>query len=166
MSHTISQKTLYRGVLVVAILAGCVIDRAGILRFQAQQNEKHSTAIAKQQAVSQEETFGQKLETETDLAMKRASLGCVTIRSTRNNKPIRFDEKVRVFDPESFPNDPKTKRFDGKGNPINGVRPMPSGVVVCNIHGDTAVVGQDGFIGQIYRVAPSKLSEFKQLIGQ
>lgn len=164
MITTLSKKTAMRGMLLFAIVIGCIIDRSSIIRYQSQVEQRKSAASDKQTETTQEETRTAQVQADSDLAMARAKSGCVPVVLTRNNKPVRFNESLRVFDAHTFPDNPKTPRFDRAGNPINGVQPMPQGVTVCNQDGDTALVGTGGYVTKIYRVEPSKLQEFRSYL--
>jgi hypothetical protein len=161
MSTTISKKTAMRGLLLISIVIGCVVDRVSIMRYQQELDAKNQAKIEEKRTLEAEETQAQRLQRESDIALERAKQGCVLVIYTQNNKPARFRTDARVFDAQTFPTDPKAPRFDKMGNPLNGVKPMPTGVKVCNTFGDTAIVGDDGYLTQIYRVETSKLSEFR-----
>ncbi|MBW4524107.1 MAG: hypothetical protein KME18_02770 [Phormidium tanganyikae FI6-MK23] len=162
--NIVSRKTVTRFLLASAIVLGCIVDSSKILKYQAQVNERSTAKAEKQAEQTSEETRTAQIQTDSQLAMSRAQSGCTQIVSTRNNQPIRFFEGFRVFDPDSFPRNPKIPRFDPSGYPINGVKPYPQGLAVCNLNGDTALVGEQGAIYKIYRVEPSKLQEFRSYL--
>ncbi|BAU12520.1 hypothetical protein LEP3755_30500 [Leptolyngbya sp. NIES-3755] len=159
--NIVSRKTVTRCLLGSAIVLGCIIDNGRILKFQDQLNAKSEAKEQIKSAVTNEESRSTQSQSDSEIAMSRVKSGCTAIVSTRNNRPVRFNEGFRVFDPETFPSNPKTPRFDKDGFPINGVRPYPQGLSVCNTNGDTAIVGEQGAIHKIYRVDPSKLTEFR-----
>ena len=159
--NTVSRKTVTRSLLGFAIVLGCILDNSRILKYQAQVSAKSEQQQQRQSAQTQEESRLTQAQLDSEIAINRVKSGCTPIISTRNNQPIRFYEGFRVFDPDSFPRNPKTPRFDKQGNPINGVKPYPQGLVVCNLNGDTAIVFEGGEIDDIRRVEPSKLQEFR-----
>ncbi len=162
--NVVSRKTVTRCLLLTAIVFGCVVDSSKILRYQSQLAQKQSTKSADQERQTAEESRVVKVQSDSDKAMIRAQSGCVKVILTQNNRPARFNGQLRIFDSQTFPTDPKTPRFDKLGNPINGVQPMPSGVTVCNEFGDTALITEGGYLTEIYRVEPNKLTEFRSLI--
>lgn len=162
--NTVSKKTVTRSLLGLAIVFGCIIDSTRILKYQADIAARQAEATQKQAEQTTEESRLSKAESDSKNALDRAKSGCTLIVSTRNNQPIRFYEGFRVFDPDSFPRNPKTPRFDKEGFPINGVKPYPQGLTVCNWRGDTAIVGEQGAIHKIYRVEPNKLQEFRSYL--
>lgn len=164
--NIVSRKTVTRSILGIAIVLGCIVDSSKILKYQAEMNERSTAKAEKQAEQRTEETRLTKAQSDSQLAMSRAQSGCVPVVLTRNNKPARFQELNRVWDAQTFPSNPKTPRFDKKGNPINGVQPMPAGVIVCNQFGDTGIVSQGGYLTKIYRVEPSKLQEFRSHLGE
>jgi hypothetical protein len=159
--NIISRKTVTRSLLGLALVIGCIVDNGKILKYQAQVSAKGEAREQKIAEQSQEELRTSQAQSDSQIAMSRAQSGCVQIVLTKNNKPVRFHENLRVFDPNTFPTDPRIARFDRLGNPINGVQPMPPGITVCNREGDTALIGELGYITKIYRVEPSKLQEFR-----
>lgn len=162
--NTVSFKTVARSALGLAILVGCIIDSGRILKYQGELQAKQEFQEKQQKNEASEESRTEQIQTESNLALNRAKSGCVLIVTTQNNKPVRFNENIRVFDPMTFPSDPKIKRFNIQGEPINGVQPMPRGITVCNSFGDTALVTDGGYITKIYRVEPNKLQEFRGYI--
>lgn len=162
--NIISRKTVTRCLLLGAIAVGCVVDNGRILKYQNQLSAKSEAQEQKVSEQSKEELRTSQVQNDSQMAMARVQSGCVQIVLTQNNKPVRFHENLRVFDPSTFPANPKVPRFDRQGNPINGVQPMPPGITVCNQHGDTALIGEMGYITKIYRVEPSKLQEFRSYL--
>lgn len=100
------------------------------------------------------------LVSDSSVALERAKTGCTRVVMTHNNNPARFFPELRVFDARTFPKNPKTPRFDRAGNPINGTRPYPNGISICNEFGDTAVMGDAGTILDIKRVTPEDIDEY------
>jgi hypothetical protein len=162
--NTVSKKTVARSVLGVAIVFGCIIDSSKILKYQADLADRQARRTEQQAAQTQEESRIEQVQSGSQKAMSRAQSGCVPVVLTRNNKAARFQERSRIFDAQTFPSNPKTPRFDKQGKPINGVQPMPAGVTVCNLFGDTAVTAEGGYLTKIYRVEPSKLQEFRSYL--
>lgn len=164
MARTISKKAVMRGLLLGAIVVGCILDRHSIERYQMQVQERRDATVSEQNEQTQEETRAKQIQSDSETALSRARSGCVRVELTANNKPAFFYREFRVFDANTFPRNPKTPRFDADGNPINGVKPIPSGVTVCNPLGDTAIVGNNGFVTRIKRVEQSKLKEFRSYL--
>lgn len=162
--NQVSKKTVARSVLGIAIVFGCIIDSTRILKYQADIQERQAEATQKQAEQTTEESRLSKAQSNSQIAMGRAQSGCVPVLLTRNNKAARFQNGSRVWDAQTFPSDPKIPRFDKQRNPINGVQPMPAGVTVCNLFGDTAITSEGGYLTKIYRVEPSKLQEFRSYL--
>ncbi|MBW4441817.1 MAG: hypothetical protein KME10_11385 [Plectolyngbya sp. WJT66-NPBG17] len=142
------------------LLIGTTVHQTSLQRWQ-------SDLAASQEKANRSKTDEQdsrarikSLSSDSTIALERVKAGCLPIVLTSNNRPARFQASSRVFDTQTFPANPKTPRFDQSGNPINGVRPLPEGLIICNGFGDTAIVGFDGAISDIKRVQPSHLAEF------
>lgn len=156
----INKRFAVRMTFVFALLIGATVHQTALQRWQS---ELASTqARANQSKASEQESteLTKAISSETKIALDRSKAGCNPIVLTANNRPARFQKDLRVFDAQTFPTNPKTPRFDKAGNPINGVKPLPENLIICNEFGDTAIVGFEGAITEIKRVQPSQLAEF------
>ena len=156
----VNKRFAVRMSFIFLMLIGATVHQTSLQRWQsdlAASQQKANQAKASEQD-SRERV--KSLSSDSMIALERVKTGCTPIILTANNRPSRFQTDLRVFDSQTFPTNPKTPRFDVSGNPINGVRPLPEGLTICNGFGDTAIVGFDGAITDIKRVQPSKLSEF------
>ncbi|MBD2079591.1 hypothetical protein [Leptolyngbya sp. FACHB-17] len=162
--NIVTKKVVTRSLLGLAIALGCIVDNSRILKFQAEMNERSTAKAEAQAAQTSEETRLTKAQADSKTALDRAKSGCILVVLTRNNRPARFQEGARVWDAQTFPSNPKIPRFDKNKNPINGVQPMPAGVIVCNQFGDTAIVSEGGWLNEIRRIEPSKLQEFRSYL--
>lgn len=156
----INKRFAVRMSFLFLMLIGATVHQSSLQRWQAdlaasQQRANQSKANEQD---SRERT--KQLGSDSAIALERVKAGCTPIVLTSNNRPSRFQTDLRVFDAQTFPTNPKTPRFDKAGNPINGVRPLPEGLTICNEFGDTAIVGFDGAITEIKRVQPAQLQEF------
>jgi len=147
---------------VFALLIGATVHQTALQRWQSELATTQARANQSKASEQESTELTKALSSETKIALDRSKAGCNSIVLTANNKPSRFQKDLRVFDAQTFPTNPKTPRFDKSGNPINGVKPLPEGLIICNSFGDTALVGFEGAITNIQRVAPAQLSEFTQ----
>jgi len=156
----INKRVAVRMSWVFLLLVGATVHQSSLQRWQA--DLATSQAKANQSKAGEQESRERvkALGSESAIALEQVTAGCTPVMLTTNNRPSRFQKDLRVFDAQTFPINPKTPKFDRDGNPINGVRPLPEGLTVCNRFGDTAIVGFDGAITDIKRVQPSQLPQF------
>ncbi len=145
---------------VFLLLIGATVHQTSLQRWQsdlaASQQKANQSKASEQDSRERVKSLG----SDSAIALEQVKAGCTPIVLTSNNRPSRFQKDLRVWDAQTFPTNPKTFKFDKQGNPINGVRPLPEGITICNGFGDTAIVGFDGAITDIKRVQPSQLPEF------
>lgn len=156
----ISKRFAVRMSFLFLLCIGATIHQSSLAKWQADLAERQATANEQKQNEQNSRERSKALNSESAIALDRVKQGCQSIVLTQNNKPARFQEDLRVFDAQTFPSDPKIPRFDKQGNPINGVKPLPEGLSICNEFGDTAIVARNGAISDIKRVSPAQLSEF------
>ena len=156
----VNKRFAVRMTFVFALLFGATVHQTSLQKWQA--DLAASQEKANQSKTSEQESLerSKSISSESKIALDRVREGCDPIVLTANNKPARFQKDLRVFDAQTFPTNPKTPRFDKSGNPINGVKPLPEGLTICNQFGDTAIVGFEGAITDIKRIQPSQLPEF------
>ena len=84
--------------------------------------------------------------TESQLAEGRYNAGCIMLRSSTTNQPIRFTDTTLAHadnpDPENL-------------------QLLDSGTLVCNALGETGVVEVNGYIADIKRLNAEALQRFK-----
>lgn len=156
----LSKPLLIRLGWVFVMLAAATIHESSLKQMQASMSAKTAATKTQREAKVKASDSIKATETDSDIALERVKSGCEAVQLTRNNKDARMQPSDRVFDSQTFPNDSRVPRFDRKGLPINGVQPMPEGVLVCNQFGDTGSVGFDGIVTDIKRVQPSRKPEF------
>jgi len=160
----INKRFAVRMTFVFALLIGATVHQTSLQKWQS--DLASTQARANQSKASEQENteLTKAISSESKIALDRSKAGCNPIVLTANNRPSRFQKDLRVFDSQTFPTNPKTPRFDKSGNPINGVKPLPEGLIICNEFGDSAIVGFEGAITDIKRVQKSQLAEFTQHI--
>jgi len=156
----INKRFAVRMTFVFALLIGATVHQTSLQRWQSDLAASQAKANAAKNSEARARARSKSISSESKIALDRAREGCQSIVLTANNKPARFQKNLRVFDAQTFPANPKTPRFDRDGNPINGVQPQPEGLTICNEFGDSAIVGFEGAVTDIKRVAPAQLPEF------
>lgn len=144
------------------LLFGITVHQDSLSRWQQSISKAQGRSKAQTDAKAESRDRSKDVQSEGAIAVQRVKDGCIGIVLTRSNRPARFQASSRVFDPQTFPIDPKLPRFDKAGNPINGVQPMPAGLCVANKFGDTAITSADGTLEEIKRAQGKHLEEFKQ----